>query len=287
MLAAALIGVVVVLLAVAFSGAAWNGRRRLGRAGPAAAGAGLRTQHQWSRGAIEHPAGDDAPAVDRVFRYTSYVALGAGRRRDVALTFDDGPGPFTPRILRVLGRMHAAATFFLVGEHAANYPWLVAEEAREGFEIGDHTETHPLLSVLSPAAQASEIEHAAESIHEADGRWPHLMRPPYGSFDEATLQILAPLRMLMVLWSTDTEDYTRPGAKKISHTAVSGAQPGAIVLMHDGPPGADRSETVAALPRIISRLRQRGFRLVTISQLLTDDPPLANQPPPKPLSGRS
>ena len=89
--------------------------------------------------------------------------------------------------------------------------------------------------------------------------------------------------MLMVLWSADTSDYTRPGVSKIIYTAVSGAQPGAIILMHDG--GGDRSETVAALPRVITRLRERGFRLVTVSQLIADDPPPTNQPPSHPLSG--
>jgi peptidoglycan/xylan/chitin deacetylase (PgdA/CDA1 family) len=109
------------------------------------------------------------------------------------------------------------------------------------------------------------------------------MRPPYGSLDATTLDVLKAQRMLMVLWSVDTSDYARPGVSRIIYTAVSGAQPGAIILMHDG--GGDRSETVAALPRIITRLRQRGFRLVTISQLLADDPPPKNQPPPHSLAG--
>ena len=234
------------------------------------------------------PNGDrgDERSVERVLGFTSYVKLAGSRRRDVALTFDDGPGGSTPAIIRVLRRMRAPATFFLIGRAASRYPQLVVQELRDGFEIGDHTETHPFLSQLSQSAQAAEIQAAAESIHRADGTWPHLMRPPYGSFNLATRQILTGMRMLMVLWSADTKDYSRPGAKNIIYTAVSGAQPGEIILMHDGPAGADRSQTIAALPRIITRLRQRGFRLVTISQLLADDPPPANQPPPSPLSGR-
>ena len=87
----------------------------------------------------------------------------------------------------------------------------------------------------------------------------------------------------MVLRSADTKDYKRPGASKIIYTAVSGAHVGAIILIHDG--GGDRTETVAALPRIITRLRQRGFRLVTIARLAGADPPPTNQPPPQPLIG--
>ena len=110
-----------------------------------------------------------------------------------------------------------------------------------------------------------------------------LLRPPYGSFDQSTLEVLLAEGMLMVLWSADTSDYLRPGVSKIIYTAVSGAKPGAIILMHDG--GGDRSETVAALPRIIVRLRQRGFHLVTVSQLIADDPSPTDQPSPHSLSG--
>jgi peptidoglycan/xylan/chitin deacetylase (PgdA/CDA1 family) len=234
---------------------------------------------------VRPQAGNDAQAVDRVLRYTSYVRLAGRRRREVALTFDDGPSKYTAQILRVLRRMHAVATFFVIGRWARVYPQLVAAEVQAGSEIGDHTETHPALGLLSPIAQAAQITQGAQAIHDAGAPYPVLARPPYGSFDQATLQTLHAHRMLMVLWSADTKDYTRPGVHQIVYTAVSGAQPGAIILMHDG--GGDRADTVAALPRIITRLRQRGFRLVTVSRLIADNPPPANQPPPRPLFGRA
>jgi peptidoglycan/xylan/chitin deacetylase (PgdA/CDA1 family) len=218
-----------------------------------------------------------------VLRYASYVRLLSHRQRELALTFDDGPSPYTQSILRILTRMRVPATFFVIGRSATLYPRLVAEEARYGFEVGDHTQTHPELAVLSAAAQAQQITAAANAIHSAGAPYPRLMRPPYGSFDQATLGVLRAQRSLMVLWSVDTSDYARPGSVKIARVAISGAEPGAIILMHDG--GGDRSQTVAALPRIIKRLRQRGFRLVTISQLISADPPPADQPPPQPLSG--
>ncbi len=201
----------------------------------------------------------------------------------MALTFDDGPSLYTPGIVGVLRRMHAPATFFVVGREARVYPRYVADEVRAGAEVGDHTERHPPLAELSPAAQMAEVSEAADAIRQAGAPYPVLLRPPYGSFDHATLTILHSERILMVLWSVDTSDYLRPGVSRIIYTAISGAKPGAIILMHDG--GGDRSETVAALPRIITRLRQRGFRLATISQLLADDPPPADQPPPQSLSG--
>jgi peptidoglycan/xylan/chitin deacetylase (PgdA/CDA1 family) len=161
--------------------------------------------------------------------------------------------------------MHTPATVFVIGRWAVAYPHLVADEVRAGSEVGDHTENHPPLAELSPAAQIAEITEAAHAIHAAGAPYPVLLRPPSGSLHQSTLEVLRAERMLMVLWSADTSDYLRPGVSKIIYTAVSGAQPGAIILMHDG--GGDRSETVAALPRIITRLRQRGFRLVTLSQL--------------------
>jgi peptidoglycan-N-acetylglucosamine deacetylase len=179
--------------------------------------------------------------------------------------------------------MHASATFFVIGRSAAGYPHLVAQEVRDGFEVGDHTQTHPALALLSASAQAAQVTDAAGALHRAGAPYPRLLRPPYGSFDQTTLGILREQRFLMVLWSVDTSDYIRPGVAEIAHTAISGAQPGAIILMHDG--GGDRSQTAAALPRIIKRLRQRGYRLVTISRLIADDPPPRHQPPPQPLSG--
>jgi peptidoglycan/xylan/chitin deacetylase (PgdA/CDA1 family) len=234
------------------------------------------------RPAAPPPTGADG-AVDRLLAHTSYVELAGRRRREVALTFDDGPGASTPAILAILKRTHTPATFFLIGRYARAYPQLVAKEAREGFDIGDHTETHPFLSRLSSAAQATEIDSAANDIRRAGAPAPRLFRPPYGSFDRSTLSLLHGRGMLMVLWSADTKDFSRPGARKISYAGISGGQPGAIVLMHDG--GGDRSQTVAALPRIIRRLRQRGYALVTVSRLIADDPPSRHQPPPRQLSG--
>jgi peptidoglycan/xylan/chitin deacetylase (PgdA/CDA1 family) len=221
--------------------------------------------------------------VDRVLAYTSYVQLASHRVRQVALTFDDGPSEYTRAVLRILRRTHTPATFFVIGRQARAYPRLIVAEARAGFEIGDHTETHPFLASLPAAAQATQITTAADAIRQAGGPYPRLFRPPYGSFDASTLAELRRQGMLMVLWSADTKDYARPGVAKIVYTALSGAQPGAIIIMHDG--GGDRSETVAALPRIIRGLRRHGCRPVTVAQLIAGDPPPHGQPAPRPLSG--
>ncbi len=112
---------------------------------------------------------------------------------------------------------------------------------------------------------------------------PDLFRPPYGSFNATTMAQLQRLHMLMVLWSVDTDDYEQPGVAAIVHTALAGAHPGAIILMHDA--GGTRTETVEALPIIIRELRARGLKPVTVPQLLADDPPAAGQPLPSSLAG--
>lgn len=270
-----MIAVVVFAVVVLSGGGHGGGKRRL--LGPAlnsrAAGGGKR------RAGVSGVGG----AVDRVLLYTSYFARAGSRRREVALTFDDGPGPYTRKIMRVLERTHTPATFFVIGREVRAYRGIVAAEARAGFIVGDHTETHPPLALLAPSAQAAEISGTADDIVRAGAPYPRFFRPPYGSFDQATLGRLRSDGLLMVLWSTDTKDFSRPGVKAIRYAAISGGEPGAIVLMHDG--GGDRAETVAALPRIIKRLRQRGFQLVSVARLVADDPPPRGQPPPHELSG--
>jgi peptidoglycan/xylan/chitin deacetylase (PgdA/CDA1 family) len=224
-------------------------------------------------------------AIERVLTYTPYISVGSGRRREVALSFDDGPSVYTRQLIAVLRHEHAAATFFEIGIHVREFPQITRLQARDGFAIGDHTEDHPPMGLLSSARQRAELLGGAEAIQAAGAPYPRLFRPPYGSFDERTLELLAQLHMLMVLWTVDTSDYQRPGVARIVYTALSGSRPGAIILMHDG--GGDRTQTIAALPRIIRGLRRRSYRLVTVPQLLADDPPPRNQPPPTPLMGNT
>jgi peptidoglycan/xylan/chitin deacetylase (PgdA/CDA1 family) len=224
----------------------------------------------------------EAGAIDRVLRYTPYIAVGSARRRDVALTFDDGPGPYTAAILRVLRREHAPATFFVVGRQVALYPSLVKLEEQEGFVVGDHTQNHPSLGSLRPKVQRAEIFGDAQAIASAGAPWPRLFRPPYGSFDGHTLSLLRRGRMLMTLWSVDTRDFARPGVRAIVAAAAAGARPGAILLLHDA--GGERSQTIAALPKIVHLLRRRHLHLVTLPRLILDDPPPRDQPKPRSLS---
>jgi peptidoglycan/xylan/chitin deacetylase (PgdA/CDA1 family) len=226
---------------------------------------------------------DENRAVGSVLAYTPFVKEGTARVRDIALTFDDGPGPYTPGVLSVLERAHVRATFFAIGKMERYFSESTVREIRDGDVVGDHTETHPFLARLSPHEQREELFEQIARIELLGGQRPDLFRPPYGSFNATTLRELQSLRLLMVLWSVDTNDYRQPGVPAIVQSALAGAHPGAIVLMHDG--GGDRTQTIAALPVIIRELRARGFHLVTVPQLLIDDPPPHGLPLPPNLSG--
>jgi peptidoglycan-N-acetylglucosamine deacetylase len=216
------------------------------------------------------PTAED-DAIDRLLAREPFISAGGSERREIALTFDDGPGPYTPQLLDQLQRLHVPATFFEIG---FMFQWFHDSATRElwmGDVIGDHTETHPEMAELSTAAQQNEIVDQTQWVRKYGGPFPRLWRPPYGSYNATTLAILRHEHMLMVLWTVDTNDYLRPGVSVIVHNTLAGARPGAIILMHDA--GGDRTQTIAALPLIVRALRARGYRLVTVPQLILNDPP--------------
>ena len=186
-------------------------------------------------------------------------------------------------MLSVLERFHVRATFFAIGKMERYFSAATVKEIEDGDAIGDHTESHPALATLSAHDQREQLLEQIARIELLGGKRPVLFRPPYGSFNATTMRELGALHLLMVLWSVDTGDYLQPGVPTIVSRALAGAHPGAIILMHDG--GGTRAQTIAALPQIIKGLHDRGYRLVTVPQLLIDDPPLAGQPLPTSLSG--
>jgi peptidoglycan/xylan/chitin deacetylase (PgdA/CDA1 family) len=206
-----------------------------------------------------------------------YVAQAGKRKREIALTFDDGPGPYTAQVVRTLHRLHAPGTFFQVG--GTEHYFTDAEEvARRDplVTVGVHTVNHKRLDRLPRAAQAKEIDGDTAIITAAGNPAPTLFRPPYGAHDATTLELLRERNMTMVLWSVDSKDYERPGVSAIVSEVLTNAKPGAIVLLHDA--GGDRSQTIDALPRIVLGLRRRHYTLVSVPQLLADAPPPLTQP---------
>ena len=181
----------------------------------------------------------------------------------VALTFDDGPGPYTNKLLNILKSNHAPATFFVLGESVQLYPADLRREAELGMEIGTHTWDHRDLTKLDSGKQAQEANSAAELISTLTGHYPTLLRPPFGAWNPPTRK----LGYAVVLWDVDTEDWRNRSTATTTNIALRDVRPGSIVLMHDIYPS-----TVDAVPGIIRGLRERGYTLVTVSQLVDPQP---------------
>ena len=194
-----------------------------------------------------------------------------GRR--VALTFDDGPDPrWTPQIDAILRQAHVPATFFVVGSEVARHPEIVRRLERDGNEIGNHTFTHVALSNGPRWQRRLQLELTEAAIVGATGHYSRLIRPPYSATSDAVtpsqeraLVEAAANRYLVVLANFDSEDWRRGPVASIVRKASPPGTTGGIVMFHDG--GGDRSHTVAAVRMLIPRLRARGFRFVTISEL--------------------
>ncbi|WP_194893701.1 polysaccharide deacetylase family protein [Catenulispora pinisilvae] len=178
----------------------------------------------------------------------------------IALTFDDGPGPDTGRLLDLLKAQNAPATFFVLGNQAVKYPDLVHREYAEGNEVGNHTWDHKDLSKLSAAAVQDEINRAADAIAEAGIPRPTLVRPPYGAVND-TVRAVAGFPFIM--WRVDPEDWKYPDPARVADQIVSHAKPGRIVISHD-----IHKTTVDAVPAVIQRLKQQGYTFVTVSTLM-------------------
>ena len=165
-------------------------------------------------------------AIDRLLARQPFITAGGSERREIALTFDDGPGPYTPRLLDQLQRLHAPATFFEVGFMIHYFYDSLERQVRIGAVVGDHTEQHAMMAHLPAAQQADQIIVQTQQLHRYGAPYPRLYRPPYGSFNQATFAILHRLRMLMVLWSVDTEDYLTARRRCNRFTGALGREAG-------------------------------------------------------------
>jgi peptidoglycan-N-acetylglucosamine deacetylase len=197
--------------------------------------------------------------------------VNVGDSAAIALTFDDGPGEWTPAILDLLARHAAQATFFYLGERVQGLAQVVRRAVAEGHEPGNHLFSHRHPEALSDEEIRDEVVRTAVEIERATGTAASLLRPPYGEEPERVAAIGAELHLgPVVLWSIDPEDWRSPPAEAIVEQVLEEARAGAIVDLHDGwgRTPRDRQPTVEALERLLPELRTRGFELVTVSELL-------------------
>lgn len=195
----------------------------------------------------------------------------------IALTFDDGPSQkLTPKLLDILAAHQVKATFFVIGQNVAEYPEVTARAAREGHEIGNHSWSHPYFGRMSDEAVRHELKKTDDAIRSAIGTSPTLLRPPYGSITARQRKWIADeFGYKIVLWDVDPLDWKRPGPAVVRDRIVRNTRAGSIVLSHDIHPG-----TIEAMPDTIEQLQAKGFKFVTVSELISMALPETPKPAP-------
>ena len=199
------------------------------------------------------------PAQDAVIEKSTSTKAG---QKLVALTFDDGPGKWTQGVLDALASKNAPATFFMLGSSASGNQAMVEKVKAAGHEVENHSWNHPILTNLTTDELRSQISRTAAAIGGG-----HYLRPPYGTYDAEVASVAGSMGYRLVLWTVDTLDWKYKDVGSILSYVKTQTKPGAIILMHDGGT-ADRSQTIAAIPKVVDWLLQNGYSLTTVENLL-------------------
>jgi peptidoglycan/xylan/chitin deacetylase (PgdA/CDA1 family) len=197
---------------------------------------------------------------------------GDRRRKQLALTYDDGPNdPHTLRLLEVLARHNVRATFFLIGRHVAERPDIVRELARAGHVLGNHSQTHQNFIFLSGRQARNQIETCRHTIEDTVGEHSTLFRPPFGGRRPETLRVARALGLAPVMWDVTAWDWKVVPAAKVETAVARQARGGSVILLHDGgheQMGADRAHTVAATDHLLTKYKSEGYEFVTIPEMM-------------------
>ncbi|NMS90943.1 polysaccharide deacetylase family protein [Clostridioides difficile] len=199
------------------------------------------------------------------------IKKGNDDEKVIALTFDDGPDEvFTPQVLDILKKNDVKATFFVVGEKVEYNKELLKRQHDEGHEIGNHTFTHINVAKNSYGKVEKEITDTQNAVKNVIGVEPKIFRPPYRAMSKSVCDIIVSKRMNIILWSNlDPRDWSNPGVGSIINTILTKVQNGNIILLHDyNNKRNDKSQTIQALEVVIPKLKEQGYKFVTISELI-------------------
>jgi peptidoglycan/xylan/chitin deacetylase (PgdA/CDA1 family) len=192
--------------------------------------------------------------------------------KQLALTYDDGPNdPHTLRLLEVLAKHNVRATFFMIGLYVKQRPDIVREVSRAGHVIGNHTFSHPLLTFKSVGEIAKELADCEDALNDAIGGHSNLFRPPFGGRRPAVLRVASKLGLETVMWNVTGYDWDAQSADDVERKVIRKVRGGNVILLHDGGHkefGADRSRTVEASNRLISRYKSEGYEFVTVPEMM-------------------
>ncbi|GAA0376324.1 hypothetical protein GCM10009530_28530 [Microbispora corallina] len=264
------LSVLLSLLVLAGCGRAATSAMPAGPAGPAAARPGYGVADRFDPGMLRMRLIGAQPGWPgpRLPLAPPPRKLDCGRLKCVALTFDDGPGEATDKVLDLLAAHHARATFFVLGQMVTDKSRdFVRRMVAEGHEVGNHSWDHAALAGLSADAVRRELDRTQDVVRRVAGVRMTLMRPPYGSTNHEVENVARQEGLAQILWAVDTLDWRDRDPAIVAKRCCS-AKPGDIVLMHDIHP-----TTIAALPRLLDELDRKGFTYVTVSELLGSPAP--------------
>ncbi len=203
----------------------------------------------------------------------TFTGLASGSKQ-LALTYDDGPNdPHTLRLLEVLARHGASSTFFLIGRYVRQRPDIARQIAQAGHAIGNHTFTHPLLTFKSEAEIRRELTDCRNAITDAVGEHSNLFRPPFGGRRTAVLRIARELGLEPVMWNITGYDWNAPPSGTIERKVSGSIRGGNVILLHDGghkQMGTDRSQTVTATDRLLTRYKAEGYEFVSVPKMMAE-----------------
>lgn len=199
----------------------------------------------------------------------------------VAMTFDDGPhATLTPKLLDILAARHMKVTFFVLGECVQQNPDVLRRAAREGHEIASHSWSHPNFGKMSDDGVRSQLQRTDDIIKATIGTRPTLFRPPYGSITARQKHwIHEQFGYRIILWDVDPLDWKRPGPAVVRSRILKETHPGSIILSHD-----IHAPTIEAMPSTFDELIAKGFKFVTVSELLGMATPVPPKPSPAPAA---
>lgn len=189
------------------------------------------------------------------------------KEKVIALSFDDGPDPqYTVPILKTLSEKDARATFFVVGDNASRYPDIIHQMVRQGNEVANHTWSHPEMDTVPPTELISQVDTTSRLINELTGKDNHFFRPPKGVLNDDSKELLAKAGYTTIMWSICIENKKAETPEKMAQRVLDQIKPGQIILLHDG--RLDRTKTVKALPLLLNGLKQKGYKAVTVGELM-------------------
>jgi peptidoglycan/xylan/chitin deacetylase (PgdA/CDA1 family) len=201
-------------------------------------------------------------ATDKAKPAVPVAPVDCAKVKCIALTFDDGPGKYADKLLDTLKKYKSKATFLLEGQYVKSRPAFAKRMVVEGHEIGNHSYTHPHLRELTEDKIREELDKTQAIVKQVTGKYPTIIRPPYGELDTRVQAIATEMKMPILLWTGGSRDWATRNEKAIYDEVLKNAKRDGVILMHDWV-----EQTVKVMPKLLVALQKQGYHVVSVSSL--------------------